>query len=121
MLDSTIKTITQVHSVWSSVKAIVAYNAEANALFTRAVVAKSAVTAIYTEGVGVWTGIPNVAFDNVLKEADKLNDEFRESASKLCDLLHEIVFEMGEVVSRELVHDVLSALLYRVVYQKWEG
>lgn len=120
MLDSTIKTIIQTHRVWSACVAIIGNNSEARELFAQAVVGKLTAEATFANR-GDWSGIHYSVFDIVIREHDKAEDTFKTNASKLCDLLYEAVsINMRELVSRDMVHDVLSAILYKTLYQEPE-
>lgn len=120
MLDSTIKTIIQTHRVWSACVAIIGNNPEAREMFAQAIVGKLTAEAIYAKG-GDWSGIHYSVFDVVLKEHDKAEDAFKSNASRLCDMLYESVsINMRELVSREMIHDILSAILYKALYQEPE-
>lgn len=120
MLDSTIKTIIQTHRVYAACVAIIGNSDEAKELFAQAIVSKLTADAIYADK-GDWSDIHYSVFDIVLKEHDKAEDTFKSNASRLCDKLYDSVsINMRELVSRDMIHDVLSAILYKALYQESE-
>lgn len=120
MTDSTLKTMTMVHRVWAACVMDITHNPEANRLFTKAVVAKLTENALISDEVGNWAGVPSDAFAGVLSEAEKANHEFQESASALCDMLQTDLIHSYELVHRDVVKTVLSAILYKVAIRKAE-
>ena len=58
--------------------------------------------------------------DSTLSEAEKANHEFQESASALCDMLQTDLIHSYELVHRDVVKTVLSAILYKVAIRKAE-
>lgn len=120
MTDSTIKTMTMVHRVWAACVMDITHNPEANRMFTKAVVAKLTENALVSDEVGNWAGVPSDAFNGVMDEAQNANHEFQESASALCDLLQTDLIHAYELVHRDVVKTVLSAILYKVAVRKAE-
>ena len=92
MTDSTLKSMLQVHRVWSACVMDIARNPEAGHLFTQA---------------------------NIAKLTDN-NHTFQESAEALCDLLQTDLIHFHELVHRDIVKTVLSAMLYKATSTKAE-
>lgn len=113
MLDSTIKTIAQVNRAWEIVTFVTAYDSTARGYFINAITARRALES-YDKSERSWAKTPAKLVDAFLKEFDSLDREYKDCASNLQAIVYNVmVSQMCETISKDTVHDVLSAFIWQ--------
>lgn len=113
MLDSTVKTVAQVHRVWEMVAFTVSYDSTARNYFINAITARRALES-YEKSERGWGWTLAKLVDSFYSEFDRLDKEYKANAKDLQGIVYNIVtYQMCETIDLDTVHDILAAFIWQ--------